>query len=1026
MPDLRAVLVSRLAQYRAKRGLTEHDDDGLSLEQAQEQTAQEALSVVASVQRILDGETSSLSPPTAPARYNEDTPGEVPLIGTRDIAQLRTLLSIVFKWGTEPLLAHVQSVWPTKPGARPPPGPKLVDVHEVQVSYVKLAAMTRTLLSLVFPRGVHGTLPQTLITSAILNRHVTDVLRPSIALGWLPKTFSTDAMPVVDEFRSSIMRLMTILPPSQTIASLGSIMSSSPPPPLHVHKSCASLLSRQLIRPDGVRGLLAAVFGDGESEEAPLEKLSHVARVLSAVPSTVSAEQEYFRSIVPRLIDVLSSKTKVSPAYIRAASFSLARMISVDSNAKHHALVSNILFSSLHNPLLLATPNQLLPGDPPILSPVDASQVIQVFLTNTDPSPTLISTVLSPIATALYALLGALARIKATDPTLRESVRGLLITWGRVVSADEAVAVLWACVEGQGGEWAVDVAGNVKRVEKCAQDEVSSLALFTPEDLKRAEENGDIDIDANFLGLRPDPAHFVEFLKSLDRPDVASELFVRLLEGYRDLKSDGESDPLRTLLFLQLIIQVQTQISKDGPSSNNLLSKPEHILSFIKHALQAGSPSSESVQKLPTKATARQGLTMNDLRIVPEEEQEDLDMDEDSDDETPGLEGVQPDDEMTVTAFNLLLSVLEANPNLSARSAPALEGILQDTERLAKGPSESIRTLAREARMVLTVRLASASHAPAGPTTEPEEDRIRTTYQRALKLLQDPLLPVRAHGLLLLRELVTTRAGAAPHAAVRALEPAVRDVFLQGVQDDDSYIFLNAVQGLVALADTFGTDVLRGLVRVYAGGLDGVAAGALSQQDVDVRLRVGEALGQVIRHCGDTLPRYAGILVPQLFALVRAAHAPTTLRTSALSLLATCADTADLALLPYARDLVDAMLDLLQIEGARAAAQTSPPPSADGTTPALSMDAQPTAADARFPPLRRAALHFLGLLVRAYTRRALAADGTDAGVPEFPARRVTATLGYVAVADADAVVRVMAQEVGDAARALERALVGLE
>lgn len=80
------------------------------------------------------------------------------------------------------------------------------------------------------------------------------------------------------------------LPPSQTIASLGAIMSSSPPPPQHVHKSCASLLSRQLMRSDGVRGLFAAVFGENESEEAPLEKLLHVAQVLGAVPSVVTAE----------------------------------------------------------------------------------------------------------------------------------------------------------------------------------------------------------------------------------------------------------------------------------------------------------------------------------------------------------------------------------------------------------------------------------------------------------------------------------------------------------------------------------------------------------------------------------------------------------------------------------------------------------------------------------------------------------------------------------------------------------------
>jgi hypothetical protein len=56
----------------------------------------------------------------------------------------------------------------------------------------------------------------------------------------------------------------------------------------------------------------------------------------------------------------------------------------------------------------------------------------------------------------------------------------------------------------------------------------------------------------------------------------------------------------------------------------------------------------------------QQGLTMDDLRIVPEEEKDaDVDAEGDSDDETPGLEGAGPSDEMTITALNLLLSVLE-------------------------------------------------------------------------------------------------------------------------------------------------------------------------------------------------------------------------------------------------------------------------------------------------------------------------------------------------------------------------------
>ena len=98
--------------------------------------------------------------------------------------------------------------------------------------------------------------------------------------------------------------------------------------------------------------------------------------------------------------------------------------------------------------------------------------------------------------------------------------------------------------------------------------------------------------------------------------------------------------------------------------------------------------------------------------------------------------------------------------------------------------------------------------------------------------------------------------------------------------------------------------------------------------------------------------------------------------------------------------------------------------------PTASMDGQPTAADAKFPPFRRASLHFLGVLVRAYTRYAYTPSDPNAsvgGIPQtddFPSRHATTTLGYVAATDADVVVRVMAR-VADAVHVFERALVGL-
>ena len=71
------------------------------------------------------------------------------------------------------------------------------------------------------------------------------------------------------------------------------------------------------------------------------------------------------------------------------------------------------------------------------------------------------------------------------------------------------------------------------------------LSLLTPEDIRRAEETGELDFDFNLLNLRPDPVHFVHFLKSIDRTDVASELFVTLLEKYHGTRTGSNDDPMR-------------------------------------------------------------------------------------------------------------------------------------------------------------------------------------------------------------------------------------------------------------------------------------------------------------------------------------------------------------------------------------------------------------------------------------------------------------------------------------------------
>lgn len=69
-------------------------------------------------------------------------------------------------------------------------------------------------------------------------------------------------------------------------------------------------------------------------------------------------------------------------------------------------------------------------------------------------------------------------------------------------------------------------------------------ALLWPPNMKTTEASGD-DRDMNIFDLFPDPVHLVETLKTFDRSDLASSLFVKLFERYVALRGQPDHDPMK-------------------------------------------------------------------------------------------------------------------------------------------------------------------------------------------------------------------------------------------------------------------------------------------------------------------------------------------------------------------------------------------------------------------------------------------------------------------------------------------------
>lgn len=172
---------------------------------------------------------------------------------------------------------------------------------------------------------------------------------------------------------------------------------------------------------------------------------------------------------MPQLFDLVSGEAgAVPPIYKRASGFTFSRILAENTDIKTSSL--NLKFevlAILHRPLL-GDSNAKASIKPVIeheMTALVCVTTIQALLLNSDPSPTIISSLLTPIIPSLYALSSHLAKVKTSSPTLKETASGLLKTWGRVVTQVEGIEVLWAIIGGEGGDWKSNIAGEIERVD---------------------------------------------------------------------------------------------------------------------------------------------------------------------------------------------------------------------------------------------------------------------------------------------------------------------------------------------------------------------------------------------------------------------------------------------------------------------------------------------------------------------------------------------------------------------------------
>lgn len=215
--QLKDVLRRRIIEYSDSVGKNVSTDE-MTLETLQSYTAIEALSLLELLHEQLKAPDVPLPQEGTPVQGRLPGGGlqyEQPLLGTRDIALIRTLLSILFKWAVAPLLQRMVAAIPSTSASQGIARASIIDLTGLPHEFSTLSSISSRLLALVLPAGPGSPISQSGVTAALLNRQLSELLVPCIVIGWLPKSLASDTMPTADKVRPLVTHLLSRYPISR-------------------------------------------------------------------------------------------------------------------------------------------------------------------------------------------------------------------------------------------------------------------------------------------------------------------------------------------------------------------------------------------------------------------------------------------------------------------------------------------------------------------------------------------------------------------------------------------------------------------------------------------------------------------------------------------------------------------------------------------------------------------------------------------------------------------------------------------
>ncbi|KOG97514.1 Rtp1p DI49_4268 [Saccharomyces eubayanus] len=371
---------------------------------------------------------------------------------------------------------------------------------------------------------------------------------------------------------------------------------------------------------------------------------------------------------------------------------------------------------------------------------------------------------------------------------------------------------------------------------------------------------------------------FMEFLVLLNDEEQLKNLFLEILKRWvhhtkeigekssHDLDSISDvADNALILMDLKLLERMNDQFK------SNIVNKANDVLIVIDQLIDIVQGKHEPQEK---------------------------EVDSDDDEEEEVTEEVDLTENSAVKIILQLLSTVlsESSSSTLFQNSHTLKSISRKLQSLNPKVPEANTLLVLMDRILVNKHTTEAD----GDT---ETDIDMDTLDRAMTNLNDPLIPIKSHGLIKLRNLVEKK------SKVITVKKVLQ-IHLDYLKNSDPFIYLNVIKGLTALCELDPETTIPPLVDFYAN--------KRNKNKLDNVLKVGEVFINYIR-CQNQLfqGKFAYLIIDICLDIVRP-NDKTPLdnrwRMSSMSILGMCLQVNAKGLPDRIHDMLDCAFGILQLE----------------------------------------------------------------------------------------------------------------